>query len=98
MNDSFPKTDSGNRERDAKRCLSGSATTSLADHDFAHQRMIGHRWTREREVERDIDEGTVTLLENDTGLLPLSRGTARCRGFSRFVFHGRSTRFRGRRR
>jgi Glycosyl-hydrolase family 116, catalytic region len=35
------------RQRDDQR---------LADHHFAHQRMIAHRWTHEREVELSIDE------------------------------------------
>jgi len=35
------------RQRDDQR---------LADHDFAHQRMIAHRWTDERDVELSIDE------------------------------------------
>jgi hypothetical protein len=35
------------RQRDDQR---------LADHDFAHQRMIAHRWTHERDVELSIDE------------------------------------------
>jgi hypothetical protein len=57
MNNSFPRADSGNRERDAKRCLGRQRDDkSLADHDFTHERMIAHRWTHERDVELSIDE------------------------------------------
>ena len=57
----------------------------LADHDFAHQRMIAHRWTHERDVELSIDERSQLRrdrqslrLHLDAALLSIE-GAEKCR-------------------